>query len=103
MKYLMVTLFALLALVAYSSAGVDLVKNALCDTDEHCKPGCNCQQALDSLIKVCVCGGQGCIFFMGQALCSLPKPLQLLCTRIYSRYNHENTGTLKSGASQGHE
>ncbi|KAF9408704.1 hypothetical protein HW555_011702 [Spodoptera exigua] len=59
MKYLMVTLFALLALVAYSSAGgdQDLVKNALCDTDEHCKPGCTCQQALDSLIKVCVCGG----------------------------------------------
>ncbi|KAF9408705.1 hypothetical protein HW555_011703 [Spodoptera exigua] len=58
MKYLMVTLFALLALVAYSSAGggVDLVKNALCDTDDHCKPGCTCQHALDSLIKVCVCG-----------------------------------------------
>uniref|UniRef100_A0A2H1VBX2 SFRICE_016618 n=1 Tax=Spodoptera frugiperda TaxID=7108 RepID=A0A2H1VBX2_SPOFR len=25
-----------------------------------------------------------------------PIPLQLLCTRIYSRYNHANTGTLKS-------
>ncbi|KAF9818386.1 hypothetical protein SFRURICE_017808, partial [Spodoptera frugiperda] len=32
-----------------------------------------------------------------------PIPLQLLFTRIYSRYNHENTGTLKSGAFQGHE
>uniref|UniRef100_A0A2H1VRH2 SFRICE_038434 n=1 Tax=Spodoptera frugiperda TaxID=7108 RepID=A0A2H1VRH2_SPOFR len=41
--------------------------------------------------------------FTGQVRPNLSKHLQLLCTRIYSRYSHETTGTLKSGASQGHE
>ncbi|KAF9813969.1 hypothetical protein SFRURICE_019418 [Spodoptera frugiperda] len=40
-------------------------------------------------------------FFNGTNPPQPPIPLQLLCTWIYSRYKHENTGTLNSGASRG--